>query len=93
MIALAATGGAATAFLYIIQAVSVGLIFFRDSLFGGAGPGKRMVGLRVVKSEDGTSPLTYGQSVVRWLSQLIPIFNLVDAAAAYSSAFVQLSAR
>ena len=47
--------------------------------FGGAGPGKRIAGLRVVQSKDGKTPLTYGQGIVRWLSQLIPIFNLFDA--------------
>lgn len=59
------------------------LIFLRDSLFGGAGIGKRSAGLRVVQAKDGSSPLTHGQGVVRWLSQLIPIFNLVDATAVY----------
>jgi uncharacterized RDD family membrane protein YckC len=84
MVMLGATGAAATAFLYIVQAICVGLIFFRDSLFRGAGVGKRLTGLRVVQTQDGKTPLTYGQAVVRWLSQLIPIFNLFDATAAYS---------
>ena len=59
------------------------VLFFRDSLFGGAGLGKRITGLRVVQSTDGRTPLTYGQGVVRWLSQFIPIFNLIDAVAPY----------
>jgi uncharacterized RDD family membrane protein YckC len=70
----------------ITNLVSLGclaLIFLRDSLFGGAGIGKRMTGLRVVQTQDGKTPLTYGQGVVRWLSQFIPIFNLVDAVAPY----------
>jgi uncharacterized RDD family membrane protein YckC len=54
------------------------LIFVRDSAFGGAGPGKRMTGLRVVRTADGRTKLTNGQGVVRWLSQLIPFFNLYD---------------
>ena len=37
-----------------------------------------------MKSEDGKTPLSYGQGVVRWLSQLLPIFNLIDAAVPYS---------
>jgi uncharacterized RDD family membrane protein YckC len=57
--------------------------FGRDALFGGASPGKRMMGLRVVKTQDGETRLSYGQGVVRWLSQFIPVFNLVDAIAPY----------
>jgi uncharacterized RDD family membrane protein YckC len=59
------------------------LFFFRDSVFRGAGIGKRLTGLRVVQSKDGKTPLTYGQGVVRWLSQSIPFFNLYDAAVPY----------
>jgi uncharacterized RDD family membrane protein YckC len=59
------------------------LFFGRDAFFGGAGIGKRAVGLRVVKSKDGTTPLTYGQGVVRWLSVYIPIFNLFDVSVPY----------
>ena len=71
----------------IINLVNLGcvcLLFLRDSLFGGAGLGKRATGLRVVQSKDGKTPLTYGQGVVRWLSQFIPIFNLVDAVGSVS---------
>jgi uncharacterized RDD family membrane protein YckC len=53
-------------------------IFFRDSLFGGASVGKRAMALRVVQTKDGSTPLTHRQGIVRWLSQFIPIFNLVD---------------
>lgn len=53
-------------------------IFFRDSLFGGAGIGKRVAALRVVQTKDGSTPLTHRQGIVRWLSQFIPIYNLVD---------------
>jgi uncharacterized RDD family membrane protein YckC len=59
------------------------VFFVRDSLFGGAGPGKRAAGLRVVQTKDGHSPLTHGQAFVRWLSTLIPIFNLVDLSVPY----------
>jgi uncharacterized RDD family membrane protein YckC len=68
----------------IVQVGTICLLLVRDSLFGGAGIGKRMVGLRVVQSKDGRSPLTYGQGVVRWLSQFIPFFNLADAIVPYS---------
>ncbi len=69
--------------MYVGQLVGILLLFFRDALFGGASPGKRAAGLRVVQSKDGKTRLTFGQGIVRWLSQLIPIFNLVDAVAAY----------
>ena len=45
--------------------------------------GKRATGLRVVQSKDGKTPLTNGQGVVRWLSQFIPFFNLVDLSVPY----------
>jgi uncharacterized RDD family membrane protein YckC len=67
----------------VVQVGSFGLLFVRDSLFRGAGIGKRIAGLRVVQTTDGKTPLTYGQGVVRWLSQFIPIFNLADAIAPY----------
>jgi uncharacterized RDD family membrane protein YckC len=63
--------------------LGVCIIFVRDSLFGGAGIGKRITGLRVVQTKDGKSPLSFGQGIVRWLSQAIPFFNLVDASAPY----------
>ena len=73
-----------TIILYALYFVCfIVLFFFRDTLFGGAGVGKRAAGLRVVQSKDGTSPLTYGQGVVRWLSQFIPIFNLIDLMAPF----------
>ena len=68
----------------ILQLGAICLLFVRDSLFGGAGIGKRITGLRVVQSRDGRSPLTFGQGIVRWLSQFIPIFNLVDIIVPYS---------
>jgi uncharacterized RDD family membrane protein YckC len=84
--AVAAMSASATQANLLINVVQLGalcLIFLRDSLFGGAGIGKRMNGLRVVQTKDGRTPLTYGQGVVRWLSQFIPIFNLADAVAPY----------
>jgi uncharacterized RDD family membrane protein YckC len=67
----------------LIQLLVVVLFFFRDSAFGGAGPGKRTAGLRVVQTRDGHTPLTHGQAVLRWLSVLIPFFNLVDLSVPY----------
>lgn len=70
-------------FYIIYIAIICVYIFFRDSLFGGAGIGKRGVALRVVQTKDGSSPLTHRQGIVRWLSQFIPIFNLVDLSVPY----------
>lgn len=56
---------------------------FRDALFWGAGPGKRVLGLKVVRTKDGAAALGYGQAVVRFLSQMIPIFNLIDILVPY----------
>jgi uncharacterized RDD family membrane protein YckC len=51
------------------------LFMFRDRL---GGLGKRVFALRVVQARDGESRLTYGQSFVRWLSLMIPVFILFD---------------
>ena len=69
--------------VYLINFLVVCLYLVRDSLFGGAGPGKRAMALRVVQTKDGKTPLTNGQGVVRWLSQFIPLFNLVDLSVPY----------
>ena len=68
----------------VVSAASNVVFLLRDPLLGGAGPGKRLFGLKVVKHADGTTPLTYGQAFIRWLGHLVPIFNLVDASRAYS---------
>jgi uncharacterized RDD family membrane protein YckC len=75
-----AIGGQTTVALAIniAQLVGVCLLFLRDGIFRGAGPGKRVMGLRIVQTKDGHSPLTIGQGILRWLSTLIPFFNLVD---------------
>jgi uncharacterized RDD family membrane protein YckC len=70
--------------VYGILNIVFALLFFgRDSFFGGAGIGKRAVALKVVKSRDGRTPLNYGQGVIRWLSVLIPFFNLIDLSVPY----------
>jgi uncharacterized RDD family membrane protein YckC len=66
------------AFFSLVVLAATVLFLFRDTLFAGAGPGKRLFGLRVVTQRDGTSPLGYGQAVLRWVSLAIPIFNLFD---------------
>jgi uncharacterized RDD family membrane protein YckC len=69
--------------IYVAYLAGFCFLFVRDSLFRGAGIGKRMTGLRVVQVRDGKTPLTHGQGFVRWLSQFIPVFNLVDAVVPY----------
>ncbi len=71
-------------YINVVSGLCLLLLFFKDSLMGGASIGKRLSGLRVVTSEDGTSPPSIKQGFIRWLSQLIPIYNLVDAQASFS---------
>src|SRR5207249_12143636 len=82
-LAVLGVGERAAALINVVNLGSLTLLFLRDSLFGGSGIGKRMTGLRVVQSKDGRTPLTFGQGVVRWLSQFIPVFKLVDALVPY----------
>ena len=63
----------------ILTVINIAVLFFRDALFGGAGLGKRATGLRVVQTKDGETPLTFGQGIIRWLSQFICVFQLLDA--------------
>jgi uncharacterized RDD family membrane protein YckC len=73
----------------IVQLAGLVFLFLRDSLFHGAGPGKRATGLRVVQEKDGTTPLTNGQGFVRLLSLCIPIFNLVDLSVPFRDPLVR----
>ena len=78
--------------LIIVSVVQLGtlvLLFLRDSLFGGAGPGKRAAGLRVVQVKDGSTPLTNGQGFVRLISLCIPVFNLVDLSVPYRDPLIR----
>ncbi len=59
-----------------------GAFLFRDAALKGAGPGKRLFGLRAVKHNDAT-PLTFGQGFVRSIAHLLPFFNLVDGSVPY----------
>lgn len=78
-LALAAAVPASEIAVNVVQLGGFLVLLVRDSFFKGAGPGKRLAGLRVVQVKDGISPPTHGQGVLRWLSQFIPIYNLVDA--------------
>lgn len=87
MVAFAGTAAMEGTGAMVVNLVSLGsnvIFVVRDTMLEGAGPGKRMFGLRVVKHEDGVSPPSYGQSFIRWLGHLVPIFNLIDASRAYS---------
>lgn len=55
---------------------SVGYFLLRDSRRGGMG--KRLYGLSVVKSADG-SPVSWRMALLRNLLALLPLFNVVDA--------------
>ena len=57
--------------------------------FPRRGPGQAQVGLKVVQSKDGTSPLSHGQGIVRWLSVLIPFFNLFDVSVPYRDPLIR----
>jgi uncharacterized RDD family membrane protein YckC len=83
LLGMSADAGMTTAVIYLVNFLAVCAYLWRDSLFRGAGPGKLATALRVVQTKDGTSPLTHGQGFVRWLSQFIPIFNLIDASVPY----------
>lgn len=77
--AVAVFGVASEALVNLVNVGGGAVILVRDSLFHGAAPGKRLMGLRVVNMADEAKPITYGQGVLRWLSQLIPIYSLFDA--------------
>lgn len=77
-------GEAGAQILNLVSFAGTGAFLFRDAVFKGAGPGKRLFGLTVVKHEDGVTNLTYGQGFVRSLAHLIPFFNLVDASVCYA---------
>lgn len=64
-------------FLVIYGAIIVYVL--RDAICQGAGPGKRLVGLRVVMARDGVTPLGYGQAFIRFLPFVIPLFPIVEA--------------
>lgn len=75
--------------LQILQILGLIALFFRDSMFRGASPGKRWFGLRVVQSNDGETPIKHRQGLIRWLSQMIPVFNLFDASVPYTDPLIR----
>jgi uncharacterized RDD family membrane protein YckC len=64
--------------IYLFWFLNAIVFLFRDRIFGDAGPGKRLFGIHVVRSNDGQTPLGSGQAFIRWLSLMIPFFNLFD---------------
>ena len=70
-------------FLFIL------LFAFRDRFLINAGLGKRLVGLRVVRTSDGQTPLGYGQAFIRFLSLQIPVFQLFDLSVPYRDPLIR----
>ncbi|HID75020.1 MAG TPA: RDD family protein, partial [Planctomycetaceae bacterium] len=71
-----ATGPAEVVMNLVALALTV-VFVLRDAIFRGAGPAKRLFGLRVVRAEDLTTPLSYWQAVIRYLSLLIPFAPII----------------
>ena len=83
-IGLAATLGVAGAVFGLLLLVFEGIgMLLRDAVFKGAGPGKRLLGLRVVQTSDGVTPLKYSQGFLRGIPNFIPLYNLVDLSVPY----------
>jgi uncharacterized RDD family membrane protein YckC len=80
---LVVSGGTGISVVYLVQAAGGLLFLLHDALFRGAGPGKRLAGIQVVQAQDGVTPLTYWQGIVRSFIHAIPLFNLVDASVSY----------
>lgn len=88
-LAFVAAVGLPLAVAYAINLVGVIVFMLRDWLFAGAGPGKRLCGLRVVSTKDGKTPLGPGQAVLRWVSLAIPFFNLLDLSVPYRDRYLR----
>lgn len=81
-VAIAMGPDVGSALINLITFAGAGAFLFRDAALNGAGPGKRLFGLQVVKHDDAT-PLTYGQGFLRSIAHMIPFFNLVDGSVPY----------
>ncbi len=77
------TDVSAIALNQLVSVVFLILFVLRDSLMQGAGPGKRLVGLQVVKASDGRTPLGHGQAVIRYLPFLIPCVVIIELIVMY----------
>lgn len=81
---IARVGGIAGPLMEIVALGAPTLAFiFRDPLSRGAGPGKRIFGLKAVREANPTEPLTYGQAFIRSIPLLIPFVNLLDLSVPY----------
>lgn len=69
--------------VYLFWFLNAIVFLFRDRIFGDACPGKRLFGIHVVRSDDGRTALGSGQAFIRWLSLMIPVFNLFDLSAPF----------
>lgn len=78
--------------VFIGQIISLGYFFTKDALpttggfLGGQSIGKKLMGIKVVKEDTGASLVgDYGTAIVRQVSLIIPLFNLVDALMVFSA--------
>jgi uncharacterized RDD family membrane protein YckC len=62
----------------------IGIFYFLVRDAGGASIGKRIMGLRVVKYGDYDRPATVVHSIVRNITLLIPLLNILDVVYAYT---------
>jgi uncharacterized RDD family membrane protein YckC len=69
----------------IFGAIGVPLLvfIFRDAIFRGAGPGKRLTGLRVVRAGQPEETVSYWGAFVRAIPSFIPFVNLLDLSVPY----------
>ncbi len=61
--------------MLLVMALMLGYWLFRDGLNGGRSYGKKFMGLKVVK--DG-APATFKDSLLRNITLVVPLLNLVD---------------
>ncbi len=64
--------------------VGIGLFYFLVRDAGGASIGKRIMGLRVVKYGDYDRPANVVNSIMRNITLLIPLLNILDVVYAYT---------
>jgi uncharacterized RDD family membrane protein YckC len=64
--------------------VGIGLFYFLVRDAGGASIGKRIMGLRVVKYDNYDRPANVVNSIMRNITLLIPLLNILDVVYAYT---------
>ncbi|MEZ0487317.1 RDD family protein [Fibrella aquatica] len=72
----------------LAQLLAIVYMATRDTLpyFNGQSFGKKAMNIKVVSGVTGTGIMgDYGAGVIRYISQIIPLFNIVDALMVFSS--------